>query len=63
MAEMTLDQQRAIAMAKARLRLQQPNFTPREATPADIPGAVEQPTFQEPSFMERVGAVQKQQPE
>jgi hypothetical protein len=43
MAEMTLDQQRAIAMAKARLRLQQPNFTPREATPADIPGAVEQP--------------------
>jgi len=44
MAEMTLDQQRAIAMAKARLRLQQPNFTPREATPADIPGAVEQPT-------------------
>jgi hypothetical protein len=44
MAEMTLDQQRAIAMARARLRLQQPNFTPREATPADIPGAVEQPT-------------------
>jgi len=44
MAEMTLDQQRAIAMAKARLRLQQPNFTPREATPTDIPGAVEQPT-------------------
>jgi hypothetical protein len=44
MAEMTLDQQRAIAMAKARLRLQQPNFTPREATPADIPGAVPQPT-------------------
>jgi hypothetical protein len=43
MAEMTLDQQRAIAMAKARLRLQQPNFTPREATPADIPGAMEQP--------------------
>ena len=44
MAEMTLDQQRAIAMARARLRLQQPSFTPREATPADIPGAVEQPT-------------------
>jgi hypothetical protein len=44
MAEMTLDQQRAIAMAKARLRLQQPKFEPREATPADIPGAVEQPT-------------------
>ena len=44
MAEMTLDQQRAIAMARARLRLQQPNFTPREATPADIPGAVPQPT-------------------
>jgi len=44
MAEMTLDQQRAIAMARARLRLQQPNFTPREATPADIPGSVEQPT-------------------
>ena len=44
MAEMTLDQQRAIAMARARLRLQQPNFTPREPSPADIPGAVEQPT-------------------
>jgi hypothetical protein len=44
MAEMTLDQQRAIAMAKARLRLQQPKFEPREATPADIPGAIEQPT-------------------
>jgi hypothetical protein len=44
MAEMTLDQRRAIAMARARLRLQQPNFTPREATPADIPGAIEQPT-------------------
>jgi hypothetical protein len=26
------------------LRLQQPNFTPREPSPADIPGAVEQPT-------------------
>jgi hypothetical protein len=45
MAEMTLDQQRAIAMAKARLRLQQPNFMPREPSPADIPGAVEQPTL------------------
>lgn len=44
MAEMTLDQQRAIAMARARLRLQQPNFTPREPSAADIPGAVEQPT-------------------
>ena len=31
-----------------------PKFTPREATPADIPGAVAQPTYQEPSMTDRL---------
>jgi len=36
----------------------QPKFTPRAATPADIPGAIPQPALaQEPSFFERVGAL------
>jgi hypothetical protein len=31
-----------------------PKFTPREATPADIPGAVPQPKYQEPSMTDRL---------
>jgi hypothetical protein len=31
-----------------------PKFTPREATPADIPGAIPQPKYQEPSMTDRL---------
>jgi hypothetical protein len=53
---MTIEQQRALAMAKARLRLQEQPQELSIASPEQIPGAVPQPALQEPSFFERVGA-------
>lgn len=51
------DVEAAKTLAAEIKRMRGPKFEPRAATPADIPGAVEQPAFQEPSFMERVGAL------
>ena len=54
---MTIEQQRALAMAKARLRLKEQSQEPEIASASEIPGAIPQPeAAQEPSFFERVGA-------
>jgi hypothetical protein len=54
---MTIEQQRAVAMANARLRLKKQSEEPEIASASEIPGAIPQPELaQEPSFFERVGA-------
>jgi len=54
---MTIEQQRAIAMANARLRLKKQSQEPEIASASEIPGAIPQPeAAQEPSFFERLGA-------
>jgi len=54
---MTIEQQRAVAMANARLRLKKQSEEPEIASASEIPGAISQPELaQKPSFFERVGA-------